>query len=231
MITQARPILMKSKRRVQEHGEVFTPEWVVNKMVALPGIKEKTEDIFATFLEPSAGEGAFLLAIEALKLRYVTENYIEDMWDTYALWVLSSIYGIEYLEDNLSVARHYMLDLFAEYYEYAHGTPLLNQSDVYKSARTIIWSNIVQGNTLTYKNQYGEDIIFSHWKQVSDSVTKVHRKPFNYALLNKKNEYELHYVQSSLFDDVKPQRFTSLSPLRFSIVDIRQVWKEVLDNV
>lgn len=57
------PVLMKSKHRVQKHGEVFTPQWVIDKMIAIPGIKEKTEDVFATFLEPSAGEGAFLLAI------------------------------------------------------------------------------------------------------------------------------------------------------------------------
>ena len=54
---------MKSKHRVQKHGEVFTPQWVIDKMIAIPGIKEKTEDVFATFLEPSAGEGAFLLSL------------------------------------------------------------------------------------------------------------------------------------------------------------------------
>jgi len=69
---------MKSKHRVQKHGEVFTPQWVVDKMIAIPGIKEKTEDLFATFLEPSAGEGAFLLAIEDIKLRFVTENHSGD---------------------------------------------------------------------------------------------------------------------------------------------------------
>ena len=53
------PHLIKSKLRVQKHGEVFTPQWVVDKMLSIPGIKEKAENIFATFLEPSAGEGEF----------------------------------------------------------------------------------------------------------------------------------------------------------------------------
>ena len=44
-------VLMKSKHRVQKHGEVFTPQWVVDKMIAIPGIREKIEDVFATFLE------------------------------------------------------------------------------------------------------------------------------------------------------------------------------------
>jgi len=68
------PLLMKSKLRVQKHGEVFTPQWMVDKMLSIPGIKEKAEDIFATFLEPSAGEGAFLLAIENMKLQFVFEQ-------------------------------------------------------------------------------------------------------------------------------------------------------------
>lgn len=52
------PVLMKSKHRVQKHSEVFTPQWIIEKTIAIPGIKEKTEDVYATFLEPSAGDGA-----------------------------------------------------------------------------------------------------------------------------------------------------------------------------
>jgi len=37
-------VLMKSKHRVQKHGEVFTPQWVIDKMISIPGIKEKTQD-------------------------------------------------------------------------------------------------------------------------------------------------------------------------------------------
>ena len=105
IMAKKKPVLMKSKHRVQKHGEVFTPQWVIDKMISIPGIKEKIEDVFATFLEPSAGEGAFLLAIEDMKLRFITDNYSIDAWDQYALWALSSIYGIEFLEDNLAVAR------------------------------------------------------------------------------------------------------------------------------
>ena len=49
--------LIKSKKRVQKHGEVFTPSWMVQKMLDTPGIKEACENISATFLEPSAGDG------------------------------------------------------------------------------------------------------------------------------------------------------------------------------
>ena len=36
--------IIKSKDRVQKHGEVFTPSWMVQKMLDTPGIREKTED-------------------------------------------------------------------------------------------------------------------------------------------------------------------------------------------
>lgn len=229
------PVLMKSKRRVQKHGEVFTPQWVIDKMIAIPGIKEKTEDIFATFLEPSAGEGAFLLAIEEMKLRFVTDNYSKDIWGLYALWALSSIYGIELLEDNLAAARQNMLELFADYYELVFGAPLSKKSDLYKSARTVIWANVVQGDTLTRKNLLGKQIIFSHWERVSGKPDKVQRIPFAYSSLFMDEQYERGGIQQRLFEKdeqlslltmIDREREDTPQPQRYAIVDIDQVWRE-----
>jgi len=231
MIAQTQPTLIKSKQRVQEHGEVFTPQWVVDKMVTIPEIHEKTEDIFATFLEPSAGEGAFLLAVENLKLRCVTDNYYGDMWTTYALWALTSIYGIEYLEDNIAIARQNLLDLFTDYYTTVHNVLLPRQDDIYKSARTIIWANVVQGNALTRLNKYDEDIMFSNWIKIPKSISKVKRKPFTYLSLYTNEDNNFHYVQSSLFGDAEMQHFGAASSLQYAVVDINHVWKEELLSV
>lgn len=240
MMGKKNPVLMKSKHRVQKHGEVFTPQWVIDKMIAIPGIKEKTEDVFATFLEPSAGEGAFLLAIEDMKLRFITGNYSKDTWDRYALWALSSIYGIELLEDNLAAARQNMLELFADYYEAVHDAPLSQKSDLYKSARTIIWANVVQGDTLTHKNLLGESIIFSHWERVTDTLCKVRRTPFTYSSLLTDDKQENSGTQQRLFEtDEQLTIFTLIEgdkegaprPQRYAIVDIEQVWREEKENV
>ena len=228
MNVQEEPLLMKSKQRVQKHGEVFTPQWVVDKMISIPGIKEKVEDIFATFLEPSAGEGAFLLTIENAKLQCVSEQYSKELWNTYALWALSSIYGIEYLEDNLTVARQSMLKLFAEFYESVHRVPLSEQTDLYKSAKTIIWANIVQGNTLTRKNLCEEEITFSRWMQVPDAERMVERTHFTYSSLFT-NEEEVKYVQGNLFDMLN-QSQKEILPSKYVIVDIEQVWREKKEN-
>jgi hypothetical protein len=223
------PLLMKSKLRVQKHGEVFTPQWVVDKMLSIPGIKEKTEDVFATFLEPSAGEGAFLLAIENAKLQCVTEHYSKDSWSVYALWALTSIYGIEFLEDNLTAARHSMLDLFAAFYEDVYGEQLSEASDLYKSARMIIWANVVQGNTLTRKNQREEEITFSRWSQASDKPQTVERAIFTYSSLFTESASDETYVQGSLCDMLE-QPSVETTPPKYAVVDIEQVWREAKDN-
>jgi hypothetical protein len=60
--------LVKSKRRVADHGEVFTPAWMVEAMLDL--VKDETERIDSRFLEPACGSGNFLVAV----LRYVERN-------------------------------------------------------------------------------------------------------------------------------------------------------------
>ena len=240
MLGKKNPVLMKSKHRVQKHGEVFTPQWVIDKMIAIPGIKEKAEDVYATFLEPSAGEGAFLLAIEDMKLRFITDNYNIDTWDHYALWALSSIYGIEFLEDNLAVARQNMLELFINYYETIHNDQMSEQSNLFKSARTIIWANVVQGDTLTRKNLLGEYITFSHWERVPDTPCKAQRTPFTYSSLLTDDKQENGGTEMSLFEtEEQLGNFTMVSsdkevppqPHRYAIVDIEQVWREEKENV
>ena len=51
--------LIKSKKRVADHGEVFTPAWMVDAMLDL--VKGETERIDARFLEPACGSGNFYM--------------------------------------------------------------------------------------------------------------------------------------------------------------------------
>ena len=58
--------LIKSKQRVADHGEVFTPSWMVDAMLDL--VKAESERIDARFLEPACGSGNFLVRIVQRKL-------------------------------------------------------------------------------------------------------------------------------------------------------------------
>src|SRR5699024_5563642 len=106
--------LIKSKSRVRKHGEVFTTDWMGEKMLSVPAIQEKIKDIRATFFEPSVGEGAFVTERLHQKLNHLDEisnksNSIEN-----ALWVVASIYGIELLTDNLIIAKQNLVEVLID---------------------------------------------------------------------------------------------------------------------
>ena len=101
--------LIKSKKRVADHGEVFTPLWLVEKMLDL--VKGETERIESRFLEPTCGSGNFLVPILQRKLAAVESKYGKSDFEKrhYALLALSSVYGIELLADNIKECRANML--------------------------------------------------------------------------------------------------------------------------
>ena len=199
--------IIKSKQRVQKHGEVFTPSWMVQKMIDTPGIKEATEDIYKTFLEPSAGDGNFLEAILERKLSAVTKNYDKRNWKTKSLFALSSIYGIEFLEDNLEVARSRMFLHYLDWYEDSFGVRLSSKTDIYKSAHYLIKKNVVRGNTLTKRHPDSNELImFSEWKRVKGHPSLVEEKRFAFAELFGENidgEERVAEGQLSLFEELE----------------------------
>lgn len=213
--------LIKSKERVQKHGEVFTPDWMVKKMLSYPEIQEKLKDIHATFLEPSAGEGAFLTEILRQKLAYVNRNPASRgvHWKYNCLWALLSIYGIEFLEDNLKNARANMLRVFADNYRQKTRRELQVDSDLYRSAQFIIQRNIVQGDTLTHKQADGRWIMLNQWIQGGPRHRRsVIRRPFTFDSLFPSEEDTM----GDLFGNQK----ISDEPKEFRIRTILRMWEE-----
>lgn len=110
---------VKSRSRVQQHGEVFTNEREVNAMLDL--VKHETERIDSRFLEPACGDGNFLAEILRRKLR-ICRSFVEQGKNTQleyeknAVLAVSSIYGIELLADNATTCRERLFDIFAEDY-------------------------------------------------------------------------------------------------------------------
>src|SRR5216684_7633361 len=90
-----------SKQRVLDHAEVLTSNREVNAVLDL--VKQETERIESRFLEPACGNGNFLTAILERKLLVVENRYGKSQLDyeRYAILAISSIYGIDILEDNV----------------------------------------------------------------------------------------------------------------------------------
>lgn len=184
--------LIKSNERVKAHGEVFTPKKIVNLMLNQEGILVKTKSISATFLEPAAGEGAFLTEILKRKLKQARKisSSIEEYEDN-ALISLSSLYGIELLIDNNEILVMNMYRTF--YRDYLNALQMYNsreKKNVIKSAMVIISANMAQGNALTGLNKGGDPIVFSEWKILPKKAKRVWVQRTEYTFDSIKNDGE-----------------------------------------
>jgi len=176
--------LIKSRRRVKAHGEVFTPRRMVNQMLDLVSAELETGPQFVdkTFFEPSAGDGNFLIAILQRKLHAIEKRYQRELWPTESLFALASIYGIELLDDNLEAARAGMLAEFVAFHEES-GVHCNNHTNLRRSAEFLLTCNIRQGNTLTGLDDAGTEIEFSWWHRVLNVPGTVQREPFTFSSL------------------------------------------------
>ncbi len=162
---------VKSKQRVTDHGEVFTSKREVNAMLDL--VKQETERIESRFLEPACGDGNFLVEVLRRKLEVVDIRYRKSQleWERYAVIAVSSIYGVDILEDNAVECRKRLLSIFNERYN-AHFKLECNE-DCKRSITFILNRNILWGDALDFTNPLTkEPIVFSEWAAVNGSMLK-----------------------------------------------------------
>ncbi len=161
---------IKSRERVAEHGEVFTNEREVNAMLDL--VKPETERIESRFLEPACGTGNFVIEILRRKLNSVTKMYGKSPteWEKYSIVALSSIYGVELLEDNAEECRKRMNAVWLALYRKKLKSEA--RPEVEEAALYIIHHNILCGDALTMLKHDGTPIVFAQWDLVSGSKMK-----------------------------------------------------------
>ncbi len=149
--------LVKSKDRVADHGEVFTPAWLVEAMLDL--VRDESERIDSRFLEPACGSGNFLVVILRRKLAAVQLKYGKSDFERryYALLAVMCVYGIELLPDNIAECRANVLAVLAEYLN-------VNEADdLYRAAFYVLSQNIVHGDARTMQTPDGGAITFAEW--------------------------------------------------------------------
>ena len=149
--------LIKSKRRVADHGEVFTPSWLVENMLVL--VKGETERIDSRFLEPACGSGNFLVPVLQRKLAAVEAKFGKSDFEKrhYALLAIMCTYGIELLADNIAECRENMLEVFADYLN------LAETDELYLAASYVLSQNLVHGDALTMLGDDRQPITFAEW--------------------------------------------------------------------
>ena len=173
--------LVKSKQRVADHGEVFTPSWMVEAMLDL--VKGETERIDSRFLEPACGNGNFLVQILLRKLAAVELKYGKSDFERrhYALLALMCIYGIELLPDNIAECRANLLEIFAEYLNLAPA------DDLYRAAFLVLSQNLVHGDALTMRTHNALPITFAEWGYLGKG--RFQRRDFRYDNLTQSSAY------------------------------------------
>jgi hypothetical protein len=167
--------LVKSKQRVADHGEVFTPAWMVEAMLDL--VKDETARIDSRFLEPACGSGNFLVRILQRKLAAVELKYGKSEFEKrhYALFGLMCTYGIELLADNIAECRANMLEILADY------LGVDESDDVYRAAFYVLSQNLVHGDALSMKTHEGKAIEFAEWGYLGKG--KYQRRDFRFDSL------------------------------------------------
>lgn len=134
---------IKTKDRIRDFGEVFTNEREVNAMLDLLP-QAILADISATYLEPAAGDGNFLVAILQRKLALIPAS--SSHTQRQILQALCAIYGVELLRDNLRAARRRVLQVACSFYTKRLGAPRLS---FLRKMVAIIRANILQGDFLS----------------------------------------------------------------------------------
>ena len=183
--------LFKSKQRVADHGEVFTPAWMVEAMLDL--VKGETGRIDARVLEPACGSGNFLVRILQRKLAVVELKFGKSEFEKqhYALLALMCTYGIELLVDNIAECRANMLEILANYLN------LEESDDLYRSASYVLAQNLVHGDALTMLTHDGQPITFAEWGYLGKG--KFQRRNFRFDVLTHSSAFS---AEGSLFADL-----------------------------
>lgn len=183
---------VKTKKRVTDHGEVFTSDREVNAMLDL--VKQETERIDARFLEPACGNGNFLAEVLKRKLAVVENRYSKSQveWERNSLIAIYSIYGVDILEDNTLECQERLFKIFSKIYLDKFG--INGKIDFLKSIKFILKRNILWGDALDFTNPVTKKpIVFSEWSMINETMLK--RRDYVFKFLVEKTH------QFSMFND------------------------------
>ena len=173
--------LVKSRQRVADHGEVFTPPWMVEAMLDL--VRDETERIDARFLEPACGSGNFLVQILRRKLAAVDRKYGASAFERrhYALLALMGVYGIELLPDNIAECRANLRQIFVDH------LGITPTDELARAATTVLALNLVHGDALTMRTHGGEPITFAEWGYLGKG--RFQRRDFRFDSLTQSSAF------------------------------------------
>ncbi|MEY8291570.1 hypothetical protein AAK882_02690 [Carnobacteriaceae bacterium 52-44] len=191
---------IKSRKRVSDFGEVYTNDREIEAMIAL--VAKKAYKVEATFLEPSCGNGNFLIAILKRKMKTVVEQFYDNKlkFEIYTLVAVSSIYGIDIQDDNIKESRNRIVcsvvNIIKEVFKDEPSNGLL------KSIEFVLNKNILCGDFLSCTLANGDPIVLSEWKLTDNYFFR--RKDFllEHSVCNEIHDIQSDYIYYKWFKDI-----------------------------
>ena len=210
---------VKSKQRVADHGEVFTAEREVNAMLDL--VKQETERIDSRFLEPACGNGNFLVEILRRKMDVVKKKYKKSALDyeKNAILALTSIYGVDLLQDNVIECRTRLFEIWDK--EYTSVCKNEASDDCREAAKYILEKNILCGDALTLLKDDGTPIIFAEWSFITGCMIK--RRDFALSEMLDGHEEQMSLFMQDWEYDEETKAFIPKPVKEYEMIHYRRV--------
>lgn len=147
--------LIKSKERVRDRGEVFTPSHIVKDMCDLIPC-DIWQNISSTFLEPACGNGNFLVEILSRKLELCQTE--DD-----ALAACGSIFGVDIAQDNVDETIGRCVRTVQDKFPNADCMPILK--------RNIVCGDMLHPDGIWFLEGYIDEL-----KEIANGKSKKKRK-------------------------------------------------------
>jgi len=173
-------------------------------------VKDETENIDSTFLEPACGDGNFLDEVLRRKLAVCAKKYGKSAadYEKYSFLACTTLYGVDIMADNVARCRERLFETWEGTFQdstdrggtrslpdtmvgFARRADRMPRSDfhdkVARAVRFVFEKNILLGNALSMKrvdekqNDLDEPIVFTEWKFALGD--KLNRKEFRFDVL------------------------------------------------
>ena len=209
-----------SRKRVADHGEVFTSKREVKAMLDL--VKMESFSVDSRCLEPACGTGNFLIELLERKLSIVKGDYAKNQseFEFFSAKAISSLYGIDILEDSIEYTRKRLFKSFDSLYRSLFGDNI--NEKFLESINFILERNIIWGDALTYMTpeENPKPIIFSEWSFLKKGYVK--RK--DYTLKNLLDNSSIKSLP--LFSDAGDDIVIPNALKEYPVSDLLEIVKE-----
>jgi hypothetical protein len=158
--------------------------------------------------------------IEELRriLEVVSNRYGNSQleWERYAVTAVSSVYGVDILQDNVEERRERLLKVFEDFYAKLFKNDVKDECK--NTIRFILSKNILWGDALSLKtpDEEAKPIIFSEWNAINRSFIK--RRDFMLAFFlsqEKKTGIQMSMFSNEKNDTYIPEPIQEFPPTHF----------------